>query len=74
MNGRLSGRVEMSAVSPVADPIAEVKARLDIVDVVGQKVALKKAGRTFKGLCPFHNEKTPSFIVFPDSRIFIICS
>jgi DNA primase len=48
------------------DPIADIKARLDIVDVVSQKVALKKSGSTYKGLCPFHTEKSPSFIVFPD--------
>lgn len=53
-------------MSPSADPIAEIKTRLDVVDVVGQKVTLKKAGQTFKGLCPFHGEKTPSFVVFPD--------
>jgi DNA primase len=53
-------------MSPSADPIAEIKARLDITEIVGQKVALKKTGRTFKGLCPFHAEKTPSFVVFPD--------
>jgi DNA primase len=45
---------------------AEVKSRLNIVDVVGETVQLKKAGTTFKGLCPFHGEKTPSFTVTPN--------
>jgi DNA primase len=44
---------------------AEVKSRLNVVDVVGETVSLKKAGTTFKGLCPFHGEKTPSFVVTP---------
>lgn len=52
------------------DVVNEVRDRLDIVDIVGQTVSLKKAGRNFKGLCPFHQEKTPSFIVFPDSQNF----
>jgi DNA primase len=44
---------------------AEVKNKLRVVDVVGETVQLKKAGSTFKGLCPFHGEKTPSFTVTP---------
>ena len=48
----------------------EVKSRLNIVDIIGEKVTLKKSGRNFKGLCPFHNEKTPSFMVSPDRQVF----
>ncbi len=44
---------------------AEVKNKLSVVDVVGETVALKKAGTTYKGLCPFHGEKTPSFVATP---------
>jgi DNA primase len=44
---------------------AEVKSKLSIVDVIGETVSLKKAGSTYKGLCPFHGEKTASFIVTP---------
>ncbi|HEX6473883.1 MAG TPA: DNA primase [Candidatus Limnocylindria bacterium] len=45
---------------------AEIKSKIPVVDLVGETVALKRAGAAFKGLCPFHAEKTPSFIVTPD--------
>ena len=48
--------------------IDEIVFRNDIVDVVGSYVTLKRAGSNFSGLCPFHNEKTPSFTVFPATK------
>jgi len=52
------------------DTVSQIKDRIDVVDLVGSRVQLRQAGRNFKGLCPFHNEKTPSFVVFPDSQSY----
>src|SRR4030042_964813 len=48
--------------------IEEIKQKTDIVEVIGQFTNLKKAGRTFRGLCPFHSEKEPSFFVYPEQQ------
>ncbi len=50
--------------------IQEIRNRADILQIVGEKVSLKRAGRNYKGCCPFHQEKTPSFMVNPDKQIF----
>ena len=52
------------------DKIEEVRRRTDIVSLVGEYVTLKKAGKNYLGLCPFHREKTPSFTVSPDKQMF----
>jgi len=50
--------------------IDEIKSRIDIQDLIAEYVELKRAGSNFKGLCPFHSEKTPSFMVNPARQIF----
>ena len=52
------------------DLIEEIRSSNDIVDVISQYVVLKRSGRNFFGLCPFHKEKSPSFSVSPDKQIF----
>ena len=50
--------------------VDEVKSRVDIVGLINEYIPLKKAGRNYKALCPFHGEKTPSFMVNSDRQIF----
>ena len=53
-----------------SDDVREVKSRLDIAEVIGDYVILRKSGQTYWGKCPFHNEKTPSFSVSPERQTF----
>ena len=50
--------------------IEEIRQNNDIVDIISQYVHLTRKGRNYFGLCPFHNEKSPSFSVSPDRQIF----
>ena len=50
--------------------IDQIQEKTDIVELISRYVPLKKAGRNYKAPCPFHNEKTPSFIVSPDKQIY----
>ena len=59
----MPGRIPQSFIN-------DLIAKIDIVDVVGERVDLRKAGKNYNGLCPFHNEKTPSFTVSPDKQLF----
>ena len=52
------------------DFISDLVARADVVEVIGRRVQLKKAGREFKACCPFHDEKTPSFTVSPTKGFY----
>lgn len=61
--GVLAGLIPQSFINDLID-------RADIVDVVGSRVALKKSGKNYSGLCPFHDEKSPSFSVSPDKQFF----
>jgi DNA primase len=62
--------VALTPVKITQNVIEEIKSKLDIVDIASERIGLKKTGSNYKGLCPFHSEKTPSFIVNPDKQIF----
>ena len=57
-------------LSSFRDPVEEIRERCDLVEIISQDVALRKSGRRLTGLCPFHNEKTPSFTVNPEMRVW----
>ena len=59
----MAGRIPQSFIN-------DLLSRVDIVDVIGSRLTLKKAGKEHQALCPFHNEKTPSFKVVPDKQFY----
>ena len=63
MSGRNTGRIPQNFID-------DLVGRTDIVELIGARVPLKKAGREFRACCPFHDEKTPSFWVSPDKQFY----
>src|SRR6266849_2156971 len=62
---------KLTAMPPVKqDAVQEIKDRLDLVDLISEHLRLQKAGRDLKGLCPFHQEKTPSLYVSPEKQLW----
>ena len=59
----MAGRIPQSFID-------DLVARADIIEVLGSRIELRKAGREYKALCPFHGEKTPSFTVSPDKGFY----
>ena len=57
----MPGRIPQNFIDDVLD-------RLDIIDVIGSRIELRKSGKNYSACCPFHDEKTPSFSVSPDSN------
>jgi DNA primase len=60
--------IHLSSISD--ETLQDLRDRVDLIAVVQRRVPLKKSGRDWKGLCPFHGEKTPSFYVVPDKKMF----
>jgi DNA primase len=54
----------------MAGTVEEIKAKADIVSIISERISVKKAGKHFKALCPFHGEKTPSFMISPELQIY----
>ena len=63
----MTGRGKIGVMN---DTVSEVKKRIEIVDFIGSFINVKKTGRNFKAVCPFHQEKTPSFVISPERQIW----
>ena len=60
----------MSFNQEYMDPVAQIREKIDLVSLIGEYIPVKKAGRNFNALCPFHGEKSPSFIISPERQLW----